>query len=682
MTPEQKRKLYTAAIERLMLDKHKGYKTVGAVAGGLTGAGVGGTVGLAKTINRHRNGELDELDTKAKITEYLKAMGGHAGVGLGAGAALGAGAGELGRRWSVRGPMQDYGNSLSRIAENAPENISRAGKYIYRQADKDTKNINLADKVKENMLARLNKRATHISPSKILQDAYLKERLKAALISGTAGGLVHGGLSGLSTLQGSSPDGDSSMKNAIKNGLISGGIGAATWGAIGASTAKGKFRERLENHRAGGISGMRVSNHDKKIIDEVLELRKAYRQKHGIRSSGIEDVHLKSMGPSRGRRGHQLANDLARNASKLKPDSVNDVIVNGYKAPAPKFSKEEIEHMKRTAKPVNMDPITGVYSDNIPQLKAGSLDKQAFNIRVPEDIKQKYLSKAHTQAYRSKGLSKTLADVEKNYINGGTLAGAGIGGIYGGIRGVSNVAKDPETGEPAESKLKAGLKGALLFGTAGGILGRTGGKALHATKEPKIFEKYHKKEVERILPDFMDDAKVEALRLRLMCANMRDAGKADNFYRAKVKKMFPDNPDNRTINHAIADGRGKIEDIRKHRASPEYRRLEKREADLNKMDSDFGRKYEQLSDNKFISPGDALRFHLKDMQTRTQLDQPTHWRAKSEAIRKEIKESRKPAKDLVKQLKREATTAKDSRTLSEIAEDEAFNNQLIERLKS
>ena len=154
MHPDKKVKMYTAARERLLRDKHKGYKTVGAVAGGALGAGIGGTTGLVKTLNRHRAGEMDELDSVDKAKEYLKAMSSHAGIGLGAGSLLGAGTGEIGRRWSANGPMAKVKNNLKVIAKYAPENISRAGKYMLRGI-KNEPGVNLADKVKARIMEML-----------------------------------------------------------------------------------------------------------------------------------------------------------------------------------------------------------------------------------------------------------------------------------------------------------------------------------------------------------------------------------------------------------------------------------------------------------------------------------------------------------------------------------------------
>lgn len=164
MTPDQQVKLYTAAIKKMLSDKHKGYKTVGSVAGGALGAGIGSATGLVKAINKHRSGEMDDLDTIDKAKEYLKSVGGHAGIGLGAGAALGAGAGELGKRWSANGPLENVLKNLKIVAKDAPENTGKAGKYMYREIKKEIPEINLSKNVKDKILAMLTKKNSDNTP--------------------------------------------------------------------------------------------------------------------------------------------------------------------------------------------------------------------------------------------------------------------------------------------------------------------------------------------------------------------------------------------------------------------------------------------------------------------------------------------------------------------------------------
>jgi hypothetical protein len=153
MTTDEQIKAHMKAIKKVLLDKHKGYKTVGAVTGGALGAGLGGTIGLVKTINKHRKGELDELDIK----EYLKSVGSGAGIGLGAGSLVGLGAGEYGRRWSIKDPIQ---NTLKTLREDiAPENITAAGEFIRNNYDQTIPKMDLAKNVKKRIMYMLSKKA-------------------------------------------------------------------------------------------------------------------------------------------------------------------------------------------------------------------------------------------------------------------------------------------------------------------------------------------------------------------------------------------------------------------------------------------------------------------------------------------------------------------------------------------
>jgi hypothetical protein len=158
MTPDENIDHYVRAIKKMLLGKQKGYKTVGAVAGGALGAGIGGTTGLIRTINKHRKGELDELDNTDKLKEYLKSVGGSAGIGLGAGALAGAMSGEFARRDTIRKPMQTFRNDLKSIAQEVPENVRPAGEYMLNEMDRVTPKINLTEAVKKKIMYMLSKK--------------------------------------------------------------------------------------------------------------------------------------------------------------------------------------------------------------------------------------------------------------------------------------------------------------------------------------------------------------------------------------------------------------------------------------------------------------------------------------------------------------------------------------------
>jgi hypothetical protein len=166
MTPDEHINYYTRAIKKMLLGKQKGYKTVGATAGGALGAGIGGTAGLVSSANKHLEGELDDLDAVDKLKEYLKSMGRGAGIGLGVGALAGAGAGELGRRATIRKPMQTFRNDLKSIAQEVPKNVGPAGEFMLNEMDRATPKINLTDSVKKKIMYMLSKKGPPLNTVK------------------------------------------------------------------------------------------------------------------------------------------------------------------------------------------------------------------------------------------------------------------------------------------------------------------------------------------------------------------------------------------------------------------------------------------------------------------------------------------------------------------------------------
>jgi len=157
MTHSQQINSVLADLKKVLLNKQKGYKTVGATAGAALGAGIGGTAGLIKTINKHRKGELDELDNMGKVKEYFKTIGTHGGIGLGAGALIGMGTGEAGRRWVIKDPMKDFKKDL--INDIDPERILEAGAYMKNQAIQDLPTDNLVHGVKEKIKEMMSKKS-------------------------------------------------------------------------------------------------------------------------------------------------------------------------------------------------------------------------------------------------------------------------------------------------------------------------------------------------------------------------------------------------------------------------------------------------------------------------------------------------------------------------------------------
>ena len=170
------------------------------------------------------------------------------------------------------------------------------------------------------------------------------------------------------------------------------------------------------------------------------------------------------------------------------------------------------------------------------------LTKQAFNIRVTQIMKEKAKHLASREARHSRELEEKLKKIQNRYLNTGTILGGGVGGVGGAINEINNIKIDPETGEPVESKLRAGLRGGLTVGAAGAFLGRMGGKGAHFFKEPKIYDKHLNEEIARHAPIKMDAVKEVELKRRLERRSQRDADKAMNMFLKAVDKN-PSNPE-------------------------------------------------------------------------------------------------------------------------------------------
>jgi hypothetical protein len=244
MDPDQKAKIYVATLKKILNSKNEGFKTFGALTGGALGSGVGGTVGLVKTINKHREGEMDDLDNVDKIKEYLKSMGGHAAAGLGAGALLGTGLGAAGK---IRKVYRESRPGVDHIMEElkdpkGPLYMADAGKGAIRTAKKQPL-FNMMNATKEQLQSMLGKKANEVYPTGF-------RRLfggTGAAMGGAAGGVTGGVLGGLKGLIAPGEEKDEStgkmvqrdrikamLSDAGKGGLIGGGIGAGAGLAGGA----------------------------------------------------------------------------------------------------------------------------------------------------------------------------------------------------------------------------------------------------------------------------------------------------------------------------------------------------------------------------------------------------------------------------------------------------------------
>ena len=279
MNGERKAKIYEQLIKKVIAEKQKGYKTFGALTGGALGSGLGGTVGLVKTIKKHRDGEMDDLDNVDKLKEYLKSMGGHAAAGLGAGAMLGTGAGEIAKKISVNKISKPYTKYIRKTLLPKPdwhEYIGVAGKDSVRDARESVPSFNLMDETKNKINSMLDKKANEGYPK-----GYRRLFSGTGATVGGAGGGLAGGLIG--AIKGLIAPGEEKdeqtgkmvqrdrlkamLSDAGKGGLIGGGIGAGVGLGSGLLTGqimrahhKGQkinaLKDFLEDNlgRKGGVS--------------------------------------------------------------------------------------------------------------------------------------------------------------------------------------------------------------------------------------------------------------------------------------------------------------------------------------------------------------------------------------------------------------------------------------------
>ena len=295
MNPDQKAKIYIAALKKMLSKKQQGYKTFGALTGGALGSGIGGTVGLVKTINKHREGEMDDLDNVGKIKEYLKSMGGHAAAGLGAGALLGTGAGAAAKKMSVDKISRKGTDYIKSIAADPMANkyVEDAGRGVIRENKKDVPSFDMMEATKEKLKNMLGKKANEVYPTGV-------RRLvggTGAAMGGAAGSVAGGVLGGLKGLIAPGEEKDEStgkmvqrdrmkamLSDAGKGGLIGGGIGAGAGLAAGIHTghilrsqSEGRSGNALKNLLHGGRGyggsepGTRVPGFRRAMMSDIMD---------------------------------------------------------------------------------------------------------------------------------------------------------------------------------------------------------------------------------------------------------------------------------------------------------------------------------------------------------------------------------------------------------------------------
>ena len=113
-------KQFENKIKDLLRQKFTGFKRYGAISGTLAGGGAGGTMGLVDAVKRDNAGEMEGMETKEKLKEYLKSMLVPGAAGMGAGLAAGAGAGELLRRLRVNQTMKGMQGDIAKVLKANP----------------------------------------------------------------------------------------------------------------------------------------------------------------------------------------------------------------------------------------------------------------------------------------------------------------------------------------------------------------------------------------------------------------------------------------------------------------------------------------------------------------------------------------------------------------------------------
>jgi hypothetical protein len=122
-------KAFEEKIKNLIHGKRSGYKTFGTITGGMLGSGIGGTKGLVDAIQSQNRGEMDNLETKEKIKQYMRMMLKPGAKGLAVGATLGLGGGQLLKN-------RDVGMEMNKISPKIQETLKGFSKKEMPYAEK------------------------------------------------------------------------------------------------------------------------------------------------------------------------------------------------------------------------------------------------------------------------------------------------------------------------------------------------------------------------------------------------------------------------------------------------------------------------------------------------------------------------------------------------------------------
>jgi hypothetical protein len=139
-------KAFEDKIKNLIHGRRSGYKTFGALTGGMIGSGVGGTKGLVDAVQSQNRGEMDELDTKEKIKQYIRMMARPGLKGLALGGTLGLGGGALLKRRDVGMEMDKIRPKIQDTLKGfSKKQMPYAEKVVYEDLEKIIPKFDMVD---------------------------------------------------------------------------------------------------------------------------------------------------------------------------------------------------------------------------------------------------------------------------------------------------------------------------------------------------------------------------------------------------------------------------------------------------------------------------------------------------------------------------------------------------------
>lgn len=143
-------KSFEQNIRKILESKFKGYGRFGGMSGAFVGGGIGGTKGLVDAISADREGEMDGLEKKEKIKEYLKKMIAPGAVGLVAGGGIGAVGGRLLRNATAKHHFKGLSGDFDSMYSGKPS-IMKNKEKIIEDAARNYGEVDLIDSIKNKL---------------------------------------------------------------------------------------------------------------------------------------------------------------------------------------------------------------------------------------------------------------------------------------------------------------------------------------------------------------------------------------------------------------------------------------------------------------------------------------------------------------------------------------------------